>query len=518
MTGTRPLPARTSRRAVLAGGIAAAASGAFAQPAPLPAAAALADGQRFDPGNVVELARALARRPYAAASTEMPDGLRDLNYEQYVAIRPAPSALIWGGEGRGFVVEPLHRGFVFTAPVTLSVVEDGVVRRVGYDPGRFDFGKLKAPEAGRDLGYSGFRVYASFGGGPPTDFALFQGATFFSAVAAGQSFGVSARGLSLKTAEARGEEFPFFRAFWIERPAAGQGALVVHGLIDSESATAALRMTLRAGDTSHVDVEGTLFPRTNLDHVGLGAMAAAYLFGPNDRRNVDDPRPGVYEVNGLLVANGYGDTLWRPVQNPETLQVSAFMDQNPRGFGLMQRARDYAGFHDDDQRWERRPGLWIEPFGDWGAGAVQLVEIPSDSEVNKNIIAYWRPKAQIPANSEFPFGYRQSWCWQAPHRPPLATVTGTRVGATAGGRRRRFLVDFAGEGLAAGAAPAELKASVTVAPGKAERLRTFAYPERKTLRVAFDLDPAGSNASELRLVLEAGDKTVSETWLYRWTP
>lgn len=503
---------------MLVAAAAAAASSALAQQPPLPAAQALADGQRFDAANVAALAAALAKRPYQAAPTDMPDGLRDLPYEQYVAIRPAPSALFWGGEGRGFVVEPLHRGFVFTAPVSLNLVEDGIVRRVAYDPARFDFGKLKAPEAGRDLGFSGFRVYAAFNGGPPVDFALFQGATFFSALAAGQSFGVSARGLSLKTAEARGEEFPYFRAFWIERPSVGQGTLVAHALIDSESTTGALRLTLRPGETSQVDVEGTLFPRVALDHVGLAGMAASYLFGPNDRRNVDDLRPGVYEVNGLLVANGWGETLWRPVQNPETLQVSAFMDKNPRGFGLVQRPRDYAAFQDDDQRWERRPSLWIEPLGEWGEGAVQLVEIPSDSEINKNVIAYWRPKAAIPAAAEFPFGYRQSWCWQPPHRPAVAAVSGSRVGAVPGGRKRRFAVDFAGEALAAGVVPADLKASVTAAPGKVERLRTFAYPERRTLRVSFDLDPGGDGHSELRVLLEGGGQPISETWLYRWTP
>ena len=519
MTSPLPLP---SRRAVLATAVAAAAAGAapraLAQQPPLPAAQALPDGQRFDAGNVAALARALAKRPYQAAPTEMPDGLRDLTYEQYVTIRPSPSALLWGGEGRGFVVEPLHRGFVFTVPVALHVVEDGVVRRVAYDPGRFEFGKLKSPEAGRDLAFSGFRVYAAFGAGQPVDFALFQGATFFSALAAGQGFGIQARGLSIRTAEARGEEFPYFRAFWIERPSVGQGALVVHALIDSESTTAALRMTLRPGETSHVDVEGTLFPRATLDHVGLAGMAASYLFGPSDRRNVDDARPGVYEVNGLLVANGGAETLWRPVQNPETLQVSAFMDRDPKGFGLMQRARDYASFQDDDQHWERRPSLWVEPLAEWGEGAVQLVEIPSDSEVNKNVIAYWRPKAPIPAASEFPFGYRQSWCWQPPHRPALAAVAGSRVGGVPGGRKRRVLVDFAGEALAAGAVPADLKASVSAAPGKVERLRTFAYPERRTLRVSFDLDPGGDNHSELRLLLEGGGQAISETWLYRWTP
>jgi glucans biosynthesis protein len=44
------------------------------------------------------------------------------------------------------------------------------------------------------------------------------------------------------------------------------------------------------------------------------------------------------------------------------------------------------------------------------------------------------------------------------------------------------------------------------------------YPERKVARVAFELDPGGETACELRLILQAGAKPYSETWLYRWTP
>ncbi len=120
-------------------------------------------------------------------------------------------------------------------------------------------------------------------------------------------------------------------------------------------------------------------------------------------------------------------------------------------------------FQDDDQRFERRPSLWIEPLGDWGQGSVQLLEIPSDAEINDNILAYWRPKAVMAANSEVALAYRQYWCWQPPDRPPLAIVTATRIGRGSGGRRRRFLVDFTGD-ISADAL-ADLKPVLTVGPG-----------------------------------------------------
>jgi periplasmic glucans biosynthesis protein len=278
-----------------------------------------------------------------------------------------------------------------------------------------------------------------------------------------------------------------------------------------------VRMTFRPGDMTIVDVETTLFPRVNLEHVGLGGMGSTYLFGPNDRRGVDDARPAVYESKGVQMLNGQGEWLWRPLQNPETLQISAFVDRNPQGFGLLQRDRDYSSFQDDDQRFDRRPSLWIEPIGEWGQGAVQLIEIPSDSEINDNILAYWRPRAPMAAGSDVAFSYRQFWCWTPPERPPLATVTATSVGRGSTGRRRRFFVDFTGEGLN-GAMPPEFRAALTTSSGTIQTLKTWPYPDRKTLRVAFELDPGNENASEMRLVLEAGGKPLSETWLYRWTP
>jgi len=501
-------------------GVAAHPFGAVAQQPATPQAiiqGALGEGQRFEPGAVIETARALSRRPYAAPASDLPSEFANLTAEQYAAIRALPPALIWGGENRGFVVEPLHRGFLFTDPVLLATVEDGQIRRIGYDRNRFEFGRTPAPASVGEIGFSGFRLHASFGNGQPTEFAVVQGATFFRAIARGQTFGVAARALTLAPAETRGEEFPTFRGFWIERPTPGMNALVVHGLIDSPSASGAVRMTFRPGDVTIVDMELTLFPRVALEHVGLGGMGSSYLFGPNDRRGVDDVRPAVFESKGLQMLNGQGEWLWRPLQNPETLQISAFVDTNPRGFGLMQRDRDFSAFQDDSHHFERCPSLWIEPIGEWGQGAVQLIEIPSDSELNDNILAYWRPRAPMAAGAEVAVSYRQFWSWAPPEGPPLALVTATSVGQGSAGQRRRFAVDFVGDGLA-GAPPPELRPSLTTNTGTILGLRLWPYPDRKFLRVGFELDPGNENACEMRLVLEAGGKPLSETWLYRWTP
>ena len=212
---------------------------------------------------------------------------------------------------------------------------------------------------------------------------------------------------------------------------------------------------------------------------------------------------------------GANEWLWRPVASRDTLQISAFADENPRGFGLLQRDRDVRRLPRRRRALGARPSLWIEPIGDWGEGEVVLIEIPSDSEVNDNIIAQWRPKASLAAGATVSFAYRQFWCWSPPARPPLATVVSSRSGKS--GKRRRFAVEFAADLFADPQKAAQVTAQIAAAPGQIVASRLFLYKERRAIRVVFDLEPGSKSFSELRLVLKAADQPVSETWLYRWT-
>jgi periplasmic glucans biosynthesis protein len=507
------------RRTFIGGAAAAsAATDAFAQSAPQGALAflqaVLQDGTRFDPAVVVEAARLLSKRAFVPPNVALPDPFGSMNAEVYGGIRHRPERRIWADENRPIVIEPLHRGFVYATPVAISLVEDGNVRRVVYDATRFNLGRLTPPSQLPDLGFSGFRLLTAGENG--REIVSFQGATFFRSLAKGQTLGALSRALAIKTADPRGEEFPVFRAFWIERPGP-DGPVVIHAVADSEGATAAFRFTLRANDVTILDTEATIFARAAIDHIGIAPMQASFLFGPNKRRNVDDLRPAVHEVNGLQMLNGKGEWIWRPLSNPEQLQISSFIDENPRGFGLLQRDRDFGSFQDDDNRFDLRPSLWIEPIGDWGPGNVQLIEIPSESEINDNIVAFWRPRTPLAAGSETMIAYRQFWCWAPPEKPTLAQAIGFRVGRGAQGRRRRCLVEFAGE-VFGQENPPEMKLNLSCSPGQILNPRLLVNQQRQAARVLFELDPASENAVEMRLIIENGDKPLSETWLYRWTP
>ncbi len=222
----------------------------------------------------------------------MPAPFGSLTYDQYVSIRPKSGTAIWAGDNVGFAIEPLHRGFLFTAPMVINVVENGAIRRLSYAANQFDFGKVQAPPNLPDIGFSGFRVLHAHADQGLVDMAIFQGASFFRALANGQTFGLTARALMIRTADPRGEEIPAIREVWIERPSLANDVLVINALVDSDSMTGAYRLTLRPGDITIIDTECTLFTRSAEDFYGLGGMTAMFLFGPINRRGSDDIRAG----------------------------------------------------------------------------------------------------------------------------------------------------------------------------------------------------------------------------------
>jgi periplasmic glucans biosynthesis protein len=482
-------------------------------------AAVAKDATTFSAAVVQELARTLAAKEFEPSKNELPKALQELNYDQYRNIRFKRERAIWASEGLPFQVDLFHRGFIFKGPVPIYIVTDGQAQRVAYAPDLFTFDPSVPPVADSTvIDFSGFRLRAPINGADYFDeFAVFLGASYFRAIAKGQEYGLSARGLALNTGSSSGEEFPFFHTFWIERPKPEASVIVVHALLDSVSTTGAYRFTIRPGETTAMDVEMTLYPRVELPEAGLAPLTSMFYFGPNDKVLVDDFRPAVHDSEGLSIWNGRGEWLWRPLTNPETLQISAFVDSTPRGFGLLQRHRQFAYHQDLEAHYERRPSLWVEAIGDWGNGMVQLVEIPSKSEYHDNIVAFWRPNRPIPAQAEYRFTYRLHWAWTPPSTPPMAITADTRVGAGPEDGTRRFVIDFVGGRLAELKPDTPIEPVIAASAGTVQRPVAQLNPATGGWRVSFVLSPGDANLCELRCTLQLGDELLSEVWSYRWT-
>jgi glucans biosynthesis protein len=521
------VPSHPTRRAALRGAGALFASAllpAAQAQTPNPAAEILAEAEAvpFDRSTVVALARKLAASEFVPPPTELPEAFADLTYDQYRDIRSNRDAAIWAGTNLPFQLQLFHRGFYFENEIDVAIVDGDEARHLSYSPDLFDFGKLvPRPLPTGDIGFAGIRLLGLINRPDKFDeIAVFQGASYFRSLGRDQSYGLSARGLALKTAAPEGEEFPIFRSFWVETPIEDGQSIVVHALLDSQSVAGAYRFSIRPGVSTVMDVEAIIFPRVELTRVGLAPGTSMFFFGPNGRHDIDDYRPEVHDSDGLLMVNGRGERLWRPLANPQELQTSAFVDVGPRGFGLIQRNRDFESYQDVEAAYERRTSLWVEPVGDWGRGAVTLIEIPSESEIHDNIVAYWAPREPIAAGAEFSFAYRLFWGQEPPLPPGGVHVAATRSGrATLGGPSpiRLFVVDYGVSTDAPDASAPDPEPMVSATAGKVDHVVIQRNPGTGGWRLTFQLDPEDAELIELRAELQFPDRRPAETWVYRWT-
>ncbi len=480
----------------------------------------------FDYASLKGRARAAAAAPYQAPANRLPAEVRKLDWDHYQSIRFHPGHALWAGDRAAFSARFFHLGLFFELPVRIHEVARGHAREIAYDPAMFDHRKsgLAGVDLPADLGFAGFRLLHA--ADPERDIVAFLGASYFRAVGAEKQYGLSARGLAIDTGLARAEEFPRFTDFWLERPAERSERLSVYALLDSPSIAGAYRFDIVPGATLTMDVDAALYPRKAIERIGIAPLTSMYQHGENDRRMAIDWRPEIHDSDGLALWTGNGERIWRPLVNPERLAYNAYLDENPRGFGLMQRDRDFANYQDDGAFYHRRPSLWVEPRGQWGKGQVALVEIPTVDETFDNIVAFWHPERVPQAGEELLYSYRLHWGSRTPGTPPLGRVvaTHTGIGGVVGRPRtyyaRRFVVDFAGEAFARLPAKIEVEPVISASRGELEITSARPLVPIRGYRAMFDLKPTDERTDPvtLRLYLRAGAKPLTETWLYQWTP
>ena len=479
----------------------------------------------FGLDEVGEVAQALAARDFQEVPDDLPKELRELSYDGYRDIRFLPDRALWRKEGLPFELMFFHRGKFATGRVGLYEVSEEGVRPIRYDRDDFDFGRNHLfSDAWGDLGIAGFRVHAALNSAQYKDeLIVFLGASYFRALGAGQLYGLSARALAIDTVGAAAEEFPRFTTFWVERPAMGAHELVVYALLDSRRATGAYRFIVRPGKETVVDVQARLYLREGVATLGLAPLTSMFAHGAIQPR-ASDFRPQVHDSDGLSIAIGEGadggEWLWRPLINPPNVLVTSFATNQLRGFGLMQRERDFAQYQDTEALYQRRPSVWIAPQGEWGAGRVELVQLPTPDETNDNIVAYWVP-ARAPAPGQpLEFSYRMHWQGEEQQRPPNGWTVQSRRGHgfVAQGqpdpREVQYVIDFDGPALRALPDAASPEAVIS-ASANARVLESNVYRNAVTgsWRMTMRIDRFPSlQPVELRAFLQFATHVLTETW------
>jgi periplasmic glucans biosynthesis protein len=472
----------------------------------------------FGYDDVVALAKAEAAAAYRPPAQTAPPELARLTYDQLRDIRFRLDRALWRADRLPFELAFFHLGKYQTLPVAIHEVTPGGVRALHFDPRDFDYGRNRLPTARwGDIGLAGFRVLHPLN--PPKvrdELGVFLGASYFRMLGRGQRYGLSARGLAIDPVRGSGEEFPRFKSFWIERPAPDADAIVVYAQLDSPRATGAYRFVLRPGDETVVDVKATLFLRAGVATLGIAPLTSMFHHGEISPRT-QEFRPEVHDSDGLMIATGDGEWLWRPLVNPGRPLVSSFAVRELKGFGLMQRDRTFANYEDLETRYERRPSAWIEPQGRWGPGRVELLLLPTPDETHDNVVAWWTPDTQLAPGQPLELAYRIHWQGDVQQRPPNGWTVQSRLGRgyqRLGPDEMQFVVDFAGSQLNALPEEAEVEAIVTPL-ANAQVVERNAYPNevrggwRMTIRVK-RIDPA--QPVELRAFLQQGSDALTETW------
>jgi glucans biosynthesis protein len=478
----------------------------------------------FDHAWLVRRARALAAKPYVKRPRELPQVLVDRDWDQF---HFRPERALWSKLDSRIAVQFFHRSKLFRERIDVFEVVNGRATPVTYDPGMFDYARsdLRADTLPRDVGFAGLRLTFD---DDPRDVTSFLGASYFRAVGGNYQWGLSARGLAVNSGIAgRAEEFPMFTSFWLERPAPGVGTLVIHALLESESITGAYRFAITPGKTQVMDIDTTLYPRKPIDRLGIAPGTSMFQCGENDKRMAYDVRPEIHDSDGLAMWTGNGEWIWRPLTNPSEVAWNAFADQKPRGFGLLQRDRNFDNYQDDQISYDPRPDLWVEPRADWGRGSVQLLEIPTVDETFDNIVSFFCPEQPVKPGQELHYAYRLHWGLNPPVVPQLARTSATRVGlgGVVGNRKHyscRFMVDFTATVPPPSAAiePVLLVSRGTVEGATARVLRIGDAAGATRYRAVFDVVPPDDSTAriEIRMFLRSGGQPLTETWLYHWSP
>lgn len=490
---------------------------------------ALGPAQAFSFDGLKQAAKAQAALPWAEPIARHGEILQRIDYDAFQQIKYRRDMSLRLDRDARSPVQLFHLAKLFLSPVHIHLLEQGQSREVLYDPRLFETppGHPARELEKESMGFAGFRVMAS---DLNTDWLAFLGASYFRTSGPYNQYGLSARALAIDTAMPRAEEFPRFTAFWLEAGNADP-AVVLYAQMDSPSVTGAYRIRSERLTNSRdvhrieMDIEAHLYARKDIERLGVAPFSSMFWYGEASRKQASDWRPEIHDSDGLAVWTGSGERLWRPINNPPRVMTSAFIDDGVKGFGLLQRDRDFVHYLDDGVFYERRPSVWVEPKDSWGEGAVHLVEIPTDDEVNDNIVAYWCPQEQLRAGQERTYRYKLSWLDDIPFPEDLgrATATWTGLGGRPGHKRpegvRKFVIDFQGAAFAGLGRNDGVEIVTTVSRGKVSNAYTHpVVDQRERWRALFDLEATGSEPVEMRAFLRRDDKALTETWVYQYFP
>lgn len=480
--------------------------------------------EAFSYKTLVELAEDMAREGYLSASPVLPKELQSLNYDQLRDIRWKDQFTLWRREGLPFQARFFHPGGEhLDRSVEIYEITDNTIDRLRYSPDFFDYGKNALPSRLPDtIGYAGFRLHYPLNKPDVLDeIIVFQGASYFRALAKGLHYGISARGLAINTSTSEAkEEFPVFTKFWLRRPAPYDKQMTVYALLEGQSVIGAYQFDIEPGNETNVKVVATLFFRKKIAQVGIAPLTSMFWFGENTSNTFGDFRPEVHDSDGLLMHRSSGEWVWHPLAWSKQLQFNVFPDSKPQGFGLMQRDRDFNHYQDLEAHYHLRPSVWVQPIAGFEDGGIHLIQLPTKNEVMDNVVAFWSPTQPPPLLTPVRLEYAMRWLTEAADLPPVGRAISTRVDDQDKQYYRHFFIEFTG-GTLNQLKPGEVPLADITSPTGANisEARVEWNDFNSSWRVSFYAStPENHKPHELMCRLTWNGEPLTETWSYTWMP
>ncbi len=458
-----------------------------------------------------------------------PEVMQAIDYETHGKIKYKPELALGANstDTGQYPVTFFHLGRYFQKSVKMYVIEAGLAREILYSPTYFDIPEdSPAHKLPKNSGFAGFRLHEAKtrADWPMQDWVAFLGASYFRAIGALNQYGLSARAVAIDSALPTPEEFPDFTEIYIAPQDTGTESVIIYALLEGPSIVGAYQFVIHRDAGVTMEIQSDIILRKDVERLALAPLTSMYWFSETHKARSTDWRPEVHDSDGLALWRGNGERVWRPLNNPPHVMVSAFMDENPNGFGLLQRDRNFDNYL-DGVNYDRRPSLWVTPVGNWGRGTVQLIELPTDDEIHDNIVAAWVPEGTAKAGNRYTLSYRLYWQASEPYFPEtLGYTRSTHVGhgGEPGKPRpqglRKIVVEYEGQPITSILPTDAPVGDVSLSRGTLVRQFAEWVPGTHRWRITADVampdkNEDDNNPVEVRMFLKLDGKPLTETTL-----
>ena len=155
----------------------------------------------------------------------------------------------------------------------------------------------------------------------------FSAPSYFRAIGELRQYGLSSRGVALDVAVAGTSRGISGLHQFLYRFEQGGDNVIIYALLEGPSIVGAYRFDMMRGKGVVMDIDAALFLRADMSRFGIAPLTSMYWFSETKKPTAVDWRPEVHDSDGLAMWTGNGERLWRPLNNPPRIMVSAFFGQ-----------------------------------------------------------------------------------------------------------------------------------------------------------------------------------------------